>query len=232
MILKGLDLEIKRGEKIALLGDNGSGKSTLIKLMLGLYKPLTGTIRINGIDLNELDLNSWRARTTAIFQDFQKYQLLNVRENVAVGQIEHLNDKELARKAALRSGADAMIQTLSEGYETLLGKEFGGTELSKGQWQKLAVARAYFRDSELLILDEPTASLDAKAEVEIYRQFEQVSLGKTVVFISHRLGAAKLADRIIVLNNGHIEEQGTHAELLKQNGQYAHMYQLQARWYL
>ncbi|WP_199614022.1 ABC transporter ATP-binding protein [Paenibacillus alkalitolerans] len=231
MVLKDLDLDIRPGEKIALIGDNGCGKSTLVKLLLGLYKPTKGTVMIDGIDLNEIDLNSWRVKTTAIFQDFHKYHLLSVGENISIGQIENIEDKERLHKAALQSGAEAMIRTLPEEYDTLLGKEFGGTELSRGQWQKIAVARAYFRDSELLILDEPTASLDAKAEVEIYRQFEQVTQGKTVVFISHRLGVAKLADRIIVLKDGRIEEEGTYAELVERNGYYAEMYRLQAQWY-
>ena len=230
-VLRQLDLDIRPGEKIALIGDNGCGKSTLVKLLLGLYKPTEGSVTIEGIDVNALDINSWRAKTTAIFQDFHKYQLVTVRENISVGHAERGEDNERAHRAASLSGADSFIRSLPEGYETLLGKEFGGLELSGGQWQKIAVARAYFRDSELLVLDEPTASLDARAEVEIYRQFEQVAAGKTVVFISHRLGVAKLADRIVVLKNGCIEEMGTHAELLERNGHYAEMYRLQAQWY-
>jgi len=230
-VLRHLDLEIRPGEKIALIGDNGCGKSTLVKLLLGLYKPTEGTVTIEGIDANAIDKNAWRARTTAIFQDFHKYQLLSVRDNIGIGDIEHRGSNERVQRAAQLSGADSFIRTLPESYDTLLGKEFGGTELSGGQWQKIAVARAYFRDSELLVLDEPTASLDAKAEVEMYRQFQRVAEGKTVVFISHRLGVAKLADRIIVMKNGRIEEMGTHDELLDGNGYYAEMYRLQAQWY-
>lgn len=230
-VLKDLNLDIQPGEKIALIGDNGSGKSTLIKLLLGLYLPKKGEILINGMDLRQIDLNEWRTQTTAIFQDFQKFQLLNVHENIAVGQIENINEKDKVQQAAFLAGADEMIQALPKGYETLLGKEFGGAELSQGQWQKVAIARAYIRNAKLLILDEPTASLDPKAEVEIYRQFEQVAKDKTAVFISHRLGVAKLADRIIVLKDGRVEEQGTHSELIEKNGAYAKMYQLQAQWY-
>lgn len=230
-VIKDFNLYIHPGEKIALIGDNGSGKSTLVKLLLGLYMPLNGKITVDGVDLREIDLNDWRKKTTAIFQDFIKYQLLNIRENIAIGQMDDINNKDIVKKAAKLAGADEMIQSLPEGYETLLGKPFGGAELSQGQWQKIAIARAYIRNAPLLILDEPTASLDAKAEVEIYRQFEQVAKGKTVIFISHRLGVARLADRIIVLKNGRVEEQGTHDELIQRKGQYAKMFQLQAQWY-
>lgn len=231
LVIKDVNFKIRPGEKIALIGDNGSGKSTLIKLLLGLYQPIEGKITIDGLDLAELDLNEWWKLTTAVFQDFQKFQLLTVRENIAIGQTKSMDDIAKVREAALLSSADDMIQKLPDKYESILGKEFGGTELSQGQWQRIAIARAYIRDAELLILDEPTASLDAKAEYEIYREFEQISQDRAVVFISHRLGVAKLADRIIVLNDGQIIEQGSHAELIKSNGHYAKMYQLQAQWY-
>lgn len=230
-VIKGISLEIKPGEKIALVGGNGSGKSTLIKLLLGLYKPSEGRIKIDGLDMSEIDLNDWWKRTTAVFQDFQKYQILNVQENIAIGQIESMTDFVKVKEAAILSGADEIIQSLPSQYETILGKEFGGVELSLGQWQRIAVARAYIRDAELLVLDEPTASLDPKAEYEVYRQFEQAAQDKTVVFISHRLGVAKLADRIIVLKEGEIIEEGSHAELIKNKGHYANLYDLQAQWY-
>lgn len=231
LVIKGVNLEIKPGEKVALLGDNGSGKSTIIKLLLGLHQPSNGEVHIDGVNISEIDLNDWWRRTTTVFQDFQKFQLLNVRENIAIGQMQDMNDMDKIQQATLLSGADEMIQNLPNKYETMLGKEFGGHELSQGQWQRIAVSRAYMRDADILILDEPTASLDAKAEYNIYRQFEQIAKNKTVVFISHRLGVARLADRVIVLKEGKIIEQGTHAELMKKEGYYANMYQLQAQWY-
>ncbi len=218
-------------KKIALVGDNGSGKSTLIKLLLGLYQPTQGTIRIDGLDLCDINVNEWRRKTTVIFQDFQKFNLLNVKDNIAVGQTDYIDDLDRIQQAATLSGAHDMVTNLSEGYHTLLGKEFGGTDLSHGQWQRIAIARTYMRNADLLILDEPTASLDAKGEVEIYNQFKQAANGKTVIFISHRLGVSKLADRIIVLKNGHIVEDGSHSELMENNGHYAMMYEVQAKWY-
>ncbi|MCJ7839767.1 ABC transporter ATP-binding protein/permease [Lederbergia sp. NSJ-179] len=229
-IFQNIDLHIKPGERIALVGNNGSGKTTLIKLLLGLYKPTNGKISVEGMDLEETDIASWRKKCTAIFQDFHKYHM-TVKDNIAIGQVGKMdNDKEITR-AAIASGADEMIKELPKGYETFLGKEFDGQELSQGQWQKVAIARAYIRDAELLILDEPTASLDPQAEVEVYKQFKEIAQDKTTIFISHRLGICKLVDRIIVLHNGGIAEQGTHEQLMQANGHYAHMYRLQAQWY-
>lgn len=230
-VLREISFDIKPGEKIAILGNNGSGKSTLIKLLLGLYKPTKGNVYIDEMNIKEIDLNDWWTKATAIFQDFQKYQLLNVRENIGVGNLSQMESLKKVQQSAVLAGADEMIQTFPDQYETMLGKEFGGEELSQGQWQKIAVARAYIKDAELLILDEPTASLDPRAEMEIFSQFEQVSEGKTVVFISHRLGVARLADRIIFLQDGKISEQGTHEQLVKDNGHYAEMYHKQAQWY-
>lgn len=230
-VLSKIDLNIQPGEKIALVGSNGSGKTTLIKLLLGLYKPTEGKVLIGGIDLQQTDLSKWRKKCTAIFQDFYKYHL-SVKDNIAIGQIAKISDYDQIKKAAILSGTDDMIQNLPSGYDTLLGKEFNGEELSEGQWQKVAIARAYVRDSELLILDEPTASLDPKAEVDTYKQFQKVAQGKTTIFISHRLGICKLADRIIVLSNGRIAEEGTHHQLMSNNNHYARMYRLQSQWYI
>lgn len=229
-VFADINLQIQPGERIALVGDNGSGKTTLIKLLLGLYKPTDGRITVEGIDLKDADISTWRKKCTAIFQDFHKYHL-TLKDNIAIGQIEKNDDYEQIMRAAKSSGADEMIQQLAAGYDTFLGKEFDGAELSQGQWQKIAIARAYVRDAELLILDEPTAALDPQAEVDIYRQFQDIAQGKTTIFISHRLGICKLADRIIVLNNGGIAEQGTHEQLMKENGHYAGMYRLQSQWY-
>jgi ABC-type multidrug transport system fused ATPase/permease subunit len=230
-VLDRLDLHLRPGERVALVGENGSGKTTLARLLLGLYPPTEGRILVDGIDLAEVAPSSWRRRTAAVFQEFQQYHL-TVRENIAFGDLERAGDLAAIKRAARLSGADGVVATLPDGMETLLGKEFAdGVELSLGQWQKIAVARAYLRDAEVLVLDEPTAALDARAEVEIYRQFRDVSQGKTVLLISHRLGSARLADRILVLDGGRIAEEGTHAELMQRDGMYARMLGVQAQWY-
>ena len=232
-VLHDIDLCIRPGERIALIGENGAGKSTLAKLLLGLYQPTEGRILVNGVNLREINPDTWRLRCAAVFQDFVKYHL-TARENIAFGEVSQLENVAAIRAAAAKSGADQVIERLAEQYETMLGKEYdeNGHELSGGQWQKLAIARAYRRDAWVLVLDEPTAALDAKAEVEVYRQFRDVSHGKSALLISHRLGCARLADRIIVLHSGHIVEQGIHEDLLAQGGHYAEMLGLQAQWYV
>jgi ATP-binding cassette subfamily B protein len=230
-VLDGVNLLIEPGERIALVGENGAGKTTLAKLLLGLYRPTEGRILVNGRDLVDIDRVTWRKRASAVFQDFYQYHL-TVRENIAFGNLERADDRAAIERAAQLSGADGVVASLPNGYDTLLGKAFeDGTDLSVGQWQKIAVARAYMRDARVLVLDEPTAALDAKAEVGIYRQFRDASQGKTSLLISHRLGSARLADRIIVLANGRISEQGSHAELMARGGQYATMLGIQAKWY-
>lgn len=231
LVLKGVSLRIRAGERLALIGENGAGKTTLAKLLLGLYHPTEGRILVDGINLTHLDPQAWRSQTAAVFQDFQQYHL-SVRENIAFGDLDRRDDEAAISQAARLSGAASVVADLPQGYNTLLGKDFEeGQELSQGQWQKIAVARAYLRDADVLVLDEPTAALDARAEVEIYRQFRDVSVGKTVLLISHRLGSARLADRILVLDNGAIAEQGTHADLLTLGGRYAHMLGVQSQWY-
>ncbi|GCE02699.1 ABC transporter ATP-binding protein [Dictyobacter aurantiacus] len=231
-VLRNLNLRIQAGERIALIGENGAGKSTLAKLLLGLYQPTEGRILVNGKDLRELDFTSWRTQCAMVFQSFMRYQV-TTRENIGFGDLRQLTHEPAIRSAALKSGADEMIQRLPQQYETPLGKAYdeNGQDLSGGQWQKLALARAYLRNAAVLVLDEPTAALDARAEVEVYRQFRDVSHGKSALLISHRLGSARLADRIIVLENGHIVEEGTHSELLTHDGLYAAMFKIQAHWY-
>jgi ATP-binding cassette subfamily B protein len=229
--LAGIDLRIRPGERIALVGENGAGKSTLVKLLLGLYLPTEGQIAVDGMDLRSIAPASWRGKVAAVFQDHVRYNL-TARENIGFGQIEKLGDRHAIETAARSSTAAEMIRTLPAGYETMLGKEFeGGQDLSRGQWQKLAIARAYLRDAELLVLDEPAAALDALAEQEVYRQFLQLAVGKTVLLISHRLGSARLADRILFLQHGRIIQEGTHDDLIAAGGPYAELYALQAEWY-
>ncbi|MAG37672.1 MAG: hypothetical protein CL878_15665 [Dehalococcoidia bacterium] len=237
--LADISLTLRPHERVALVGENGAGKTTLVRLLLGLYTPQDGRITVDGIDLRDLDPAQWRREATAIFQDFMRYPS-TVGENIAyadVSLLEHgvpLTAPVPARigAAAARSGAANFIQSLPRGYATPLGKEFeGGTELSLGQWQRLALARAYLRDAQIIVLDEPTAALDPRAEVAVYRQFRAAAGERCAVFISHRLGSARLADRIIVLRAGRIVEKGTHAALLQYDGEFARMYRLQASWY-
>ena len=237
--LSNIELSLQPGERIALVGENGAGKTTLVRLLLGLYRPTQGIITVDGTDLSSIHPDSWRKEATAIFQDFVRYPT-TVRENIAYGDSTLLTqdaaDADVIHPriaaAAAQSGADAFIADLPAGYATPLGKEWpGGLELSSGQWQRLALARAYLRDAQIVALDEPTAALDPRAEVEFYRQFVQVAAGRTAILVSHRLGAARLADRIVVLANGRIVEEGDHEALLRRDGVYARMYGLQARWY-
>jgi ATP-binding cassette, subfamily B, bacterial len=229
--LRAINLHLRPGERIALVGENGAGKTTLARLLLGLYRPSEGRIVVDGVDLGDIDPAAWRRRVAVVFQEFQQYHL-TVRENIGFGDLERLHDLPAIERAGWLSGADAVVATMPTGYETPLGKAYEeGVELSLGQWQKLAVARAYLREAELLVLDEPTAALDARAEVEVYRQFRDVSRGKTVLLISHRLGSARLADRILVLEAGMIVEEGSHAELMARGGLYSRMLGAQAQWY-
>jgi ATP-binding cassette subfamily B protein len=237
--LSSINLEIKPGERIALVGENGAGKTTLVRLLLGLYRPTQGTIFVDGADLSALDPDTWRREATAVFQDFVRYPT-TVFENIAYGDTELLaatpptaaTTHPRVAAAAAQSGADGFIGNLPSNYATPLGKEWpGGMEISSGQWQRLALARAYLRDAQIVALDEPTAALDPRAEVDFYRQFTQVAAGRTAILVSHRLGAARLGDRIVVLAQGRLVEEGSHEALLSQEGVYAHMYRLQARWY-
>ena len=230
-VLKSVDLELRSGETVALVGENGAGKTTLTKLLLGLYEPTAGNIKVDETDLRDLELTSWRERAGAVFQDFMTYGL-TARENVAFGRIERMDDFDAIESAAARSGAKGVVEQLPAGWETVLGKEFtGGQDLSRGQWQTLAIARLYMRTAELLVLDEPTSALDAMAEVALYRQFLELSENKTVLLVSHRLGSARLADRVVFLKDGRIVEDGTHDELVAAGGPYAELFEMQAGWY-
>ncbi|HNW96046.1 MAG TPA: ABC transporter ATP-binding protein [Anaerolineaceae bacterium] len=230
-VLKDVNLFIPPGESIALVGLNGAGKTTLVKLLTRLYDPTEGAILLDGRDLREYDLNSLYQRFGVIFQDYARYQF-SVRENIGFGQIDEVDNLEKVREAAERGGADKVVEELPDGYETILGRRWEkGLELSGGQWQKIALARAFMRDAEVMILDEPTSALDAEAEYEIYKRFRELMHGRIAVLISHRFSTVRMADRIVVLSEGRVLEVGSHAELMQSGGPYAHLFNLQAEGY-
>ena len=229
--LRNVNLLIRPGEKIALVGHNGAGKTTLIKLLSRLYDPAEGAILIDGIDLRDIDPRALRQKIGVIFQDFVRYHL-PVKENIGFGQIDAAADFDRIVASARKSGADAIIEGLPESYDTMLGRWFsGGQELSLGQWQKIALARAFMREAEILVLDEPTASVDAQSEYEIFRHFQELTAGKMAILISHRFSTVRMADRIAVIEAGGISEIGSHAELIERNGTYARLFSLQAEGY-
>ena len=230
-VLRDIDLSIRPGEKIALVGHNGAGKTTLIKLLSRLYDPTEGVILFDGIDIRDIDPLELRQRIGVIFQDFVRYHL-PASENIGFGQIEAADQMDKIISSARKSGAHAMIENLPEGYQTMLGRWFhGGHELSLGQWQRIALARAFMRDAEILVLDEPTASLDAQTEYEIFRHFQELTEGKMAILISHRFSTVRMADRIVVIEGGRISEIGSHQELLRREGIYAQLFSMQAEGY-
>ena len=229
--LRGISFRIAPGERIALVGTNGAGKTTLVKLLLGLYRPTEGRIAYGGRDLQELDLRAVRERQAAVFQDHIHYAF-TLGENVGWGRTERAWDPEAIASASERGGADEVAHALPNGYDTLLTRQFsGGTELSGGQWQRVAVSRGFMREAPLIVLDEPTAALDPMAEADVFRRFTAMARGRTAVLVSHRLGFARLCDRVLVLRAGERIEQGTHDALLAAGGEYARMWATQAQWY-
>ena len=229
--VRHLSFTLKAGEVVALVGENGAGKTTLVKLLTRLYDPDEGRILLDGRDLRDYGLDELRGSMGVIFQDFVRYNL-PAGDNIAVGRIAARADHERIARAANRSQADEVIARLTGGYDQMIGKRFkNGVELSGGEWQKIAIARAYMREAEVLILDEPTAALDARAEYEVFRRFKELSAGKTAVLISHRFSSVRMADRILVLADGKVEAQGTHEELVAQQGRYAELFELQAAGY-
>ncbi|MFT2009663.1 ABC transporter ATP-binding protein [Pontibacter sp. 13R65] len=227
-----LSFHVKAGEKMALVGENGAGKTTLVKLLARLYEPTEGRILLDGVDLREYDLNDLRHQVGIIFQDYVRFQM-SASDNIAIGQISDIQNKEQIKASAQKSLADLVINRLPDQYEQVLGKRFAnGMELSGGEWQKVALARAYMREAQLLILDEPTSALDARAEHEVFLRFSELIAGKTAVLISHRFSTVRMADRILFLEQGQLKELGSHEELLAKGGKYAELFLLQARGYL
>jgi ATP-binding cassette, subfamily B, bacterial len=229
--VRHLGFTLRAGEVLALVGENGAGKTTLVKLLARLYEPDEGRILLDGHDLREYDVDELRANMGVIFQDFVRYHL-TAAENIAVGRIEARDHRARIEAAARRSLADEVIRRLPGGYDQVIGRRFkSGVDLSGGEWQKVAIARAYMRDAPLLILDEPTAALDARSEFEVFQRFKELREGKTAVLISHRFSSVRMADRILVLAGGEVEAIGTHEELLAQRGRYAELFELQAAGY-
>ena len=230
-VLQNLSFTLNPGETVAVVGENGAGKTTLVKLLTRLYDPTDGTILLDGRDLREYDLDNHRRQIGVIFQDFVRYQL-SARENIGFGQVEYVEDQERVAYAADQGGARTLVEDLPRGFETILGRTFDeGVDLSGGEWQKLALSRAFMRDAQILILDEPTAALDALAEYEVYKRFSELTMGKTTIFISHRFSTVRMAQHILVLHEGHLVEEGTHETLMALGGQYTKMFDTQAERY-
>jgi ATP-binding cassette, subfamily B, bacterial len=231
LILKNLNFTLHTGERVALIGENGQGKTTIVKLITRLHDPTEGQVMLDGIDLREYSLEDLYREIGVIFQDFMRYEM-TARENVAVGRIEEIEDIEAIEAAAHKSLADEVVAKLPGKYEQMLGRRFeNGVDLSGGEWQKLALARAYLRDAQLLVLDEPTAALDARSEYEVFERFAELTEGKMALFISHRFSTVRMADRIVVLSDGQIAEDGSHERLMALGGSYAAMFEMQAASY-
>lgn len=228
--LEHVSFSIKKGERLAIVGENGAGKSTLVKILMRLYEPTSGTIFVNGKDYRAFTLESLRKQIGVTFQDFEKYSL-SARENIGVGEISRLNEMEFIQRAAEQSGIHEKISGLPKLYDTMLGHEFGeeGTELSGGEWQKLALARSLIKDASLLILDEPTAALDARSEYQFFQELFKKTREQSVIVISHRFSSVRVADRILVLEKGRVAGEGTHDELVHRKGLYAELYELQTK---
>jgi ATP-binding cassette subfamily B protein len=230
-VLKNFDLTLGPGQRIALIGENGEGKTTVVKLISRLYDPTEGKILLEGIDLREYSLEDLHRNIGVIFQDFVRFEM-TARENIAIGRTEKEHSQVDLELAAHKSLADTVVNKLEKGYDQMLGRRFeGGVELSGGEWQKIALARAYLRDAQLLILDEPTAALDARSELEVFERFAELTEGKMALLISHRFSTVRMADRIVVLAGGHLIEQGSHEQLMARGGVYAGMFEMQAASY-
>ena len=230
-VLRGLDLHLGRGEIVGLVGENGSGKSTLAKCLLGLYPPSAGRITVDGVDYRDLEPESLRAAVTAAYQDYAEFGF-TAAESIGLGDVARMGDRAAIVAAAGKGGAEPFISALPQGYDTPVGHVLdGAADLSGGQWQRIAISRALFREAQVVVLDEPTAAVDPKGEAEMYARFRAVLAGRTALWITHRLGSARMADRICVLRGGRIVEEGRHDDLVAAGGEYARMWDEQARWY-
>lgn len=229
-VLKNVSLTVPQGQTVAVVGENGAGKSTLVKLLLRFYDPTSGAITVGGdewVDLRDLDVTAWRGQVAAVFQDFSRFEW-TLRENIVLGDG---GDEARLAEAVRHSGLSGLLAQSGGSLEARIGQSFGGIDLSGGQWQKVAMARAFYRNARVLILDEPTAALDPRSEAEVFRTFAAVSAGRTTFLITHRLGSVLMADRILVLKGGRVIEDGTHQELLARGGEYAELWRLQSRQY-
>jgi len=231
LVLNQLNFHLRTGERVALIGENGEGKTTIVKLLTRLYDPVEGQVLLDGVDLREYDLDDLYREIGVIFQDFMRYEM-TARENISVGRIEQVNDLKSLQESAQKSMAVDVLRKLPAGMDQMLGRRFdGGVDLSGGEWQKIALARAYLRDAQVLVLDEPTSALDARSEYEVFKRFAELTAGKMALFISHRFSTVRMADRIVVLEKGQIAEEGDHETLTNLGGRYAEMFELQAASY-
>jgi ATP-binding cassette subfamily B protein len=230
MVLNDLNLSIKEGETIAVVGENGAGKSTFAKLLLGLYLPKEGDVSIGGFSTREISPDVFFQKVSGVFQNFQRYKM-TLKENIKISDPVHIQEEDRLRQVVKEVNLEEKSKGLQNGIDTMLAREFGGTDLSGGQWQRIAIGRGLYREHDLIVLDEPTASIDPLEESRVYHQFAELSKGKTAIIITHRIGSARLADRIVVMGAGTIAGVGTHEELLRENGTYRGMFQAQAQWY-
>jgi ATP-binding cassette, subfamily B, bacterial len=229
-VVRDVTLTIAPGQTVAIVGENGAGKSTLVRLIAGLYLPDSGVVRLDGVDTRSDGFEAYQARIAAVFQDYLSYQL-PLRDNIGFGAVDRPHDGADLMRAAQRANLDGLVDSLDDGIDTWLGRQFGERDLSGGQWQRVALARAFYRDADLVILDEPTAALDPRAEQALFDRFAELMQDRTAIMISHRLGSARHADRILVMDDGRLVEDGTHEELMAAGGLYAAMFAAQAAWY-